>query len=117
MDMVSLLDDSPGEEIALLIMMLAAATVAPAPQQKAEPTCPTERILVAYEYDVPIIAPFGWSQASKDQALLVSKILEPDKYVPKQKILPRGEPGPKGPSVLTPACKTDHSDKKDYPMA
>lgn len=116
--MVSLLDDSPGEEIALLMMMLAATTVAAAPQQKAEPKCPTERILVAYEYDaVPIIAPFGWSQAAKDQAFLVSKILEPDKNVPKHNILPRGEPEPKDPSVLTPACKTDQSEKKDYPLA
>ena len=114
--MVSLLDDSPGEEIALLIMMLAAATVAEVPQQKAEPSCPAERILVAYDR-VPTVAPFGWSQAAKDQALLVSKILEPEKAVPEDEILPRSEPKPKGPSVLTPACKAEPRKKKYYPMA
>jgi hypothetical protein len=110
------LDDSPGEEIALLIMMLAAASVAAAPQQKAEPSCPAERILVEYD-PVPMVAPFGWSQAAKDQALLVSKILEPEKAAPKRDILPRTEPPANSPSVLTPACKTEQRRKKDYPLA
>jgi hypothetical protein len=114
--MVSLLDDSPGEEIALLIMIWAAVTVAEAPPQKAEPSCPAERILVEYDR-VPMVAPFGWSQAAKDQALLVSKILEPEKATPKHDILPRTEPPSNGPSVLTPACKTEQRKKKDYPMA
>ena len=114
--MVSLLDDSPGEEIALLIMMLVATTAAAAPPQKAEPSCPAERILVAYD-PVPMVAPFGWSQAATDQALLVSKILEPEKIVPKHELLPRTEAARKGPSVLTPACKTEQRKKKDYPMA
>jgi hypothetical protein len=116
MNMVSLLDDSPGEEIAVLIMILAATATVAAPQQKAQPSCPAERILVAYD-PVPMIAPFGWSQAAKDQALLVSKILEPQKTEPKYEILPRSEPAPSGPSVLTPACKTEQRKKKDYPMA
>jgi len=116
MDMVSLLDDSPGEEIALLIMILAATTVAAAPQQSTEPSCPAERILVEYDA-APTVAPFGWSQAAKDQALLVSKIFEPEKIVPKHHIMPGTEPAPKGPSVLTPACKTEQRKKKDYPLA
>ncbi len=114
--MVSLLDDSPGEEIALLIMILAATTVAAAPQQKTESSCPAERILVEYNA-APTVAPFGWSQAAKDQVLLVSRILEPQKIVPKHHIIPSTEPAPKGPSVLTPACKTEQRKKKDYPLA
>jgi hypothetical protein len=101
----------------LLIMVLAmiAPATTDAPAQKAEPSCPAERILVAYD-PAPMVAPFGWSQAAKGQALLVSKILEPEKAVPTLELMPRSDPAPKGPSVLTPACKTERARKKYYPM-
>jgi hypothetical protein len=102
--------------ILVLAMMAPATTVATAPAQKPEPSCPAERILVAYD-EVPMVAPFGWSQAAKDQALLVSRIVEPEKAVPTRELLPRNEPALKGPSVLTPACKAERAKKKYYPMA
>lgn len=116
--MFLLLDDSPGEEIALLILLLAAATVAAVPQQKAEPSCPSERILVAFDR-TPGFAPFGWSLAAKDQALLVSKLLEPEneKRAPAHEILPRPEPAFKGPAVLMPSCNPEQRRKNEYPMA
>jgi hypothetical protein len=86
------LDDSPGEEIALLIMMLVAASVAAAPQQKAEQSCRAEIILV-------------------------SKAIDPGPERQKPAILPQGNAGSKGPAVLMPACKPDERKKKDYPMA
>jgi hypothetical protein len=101
--------------IMVLAMMAPVTTVAAAPPQKAEPSCPTERILVAYD-PAPMAPPFGWSQAAKDQALLVSKILEPENATPAPALLPQSEPAPKGPSVLTPACKQEQRKKKYYPM-
>ena len=104
----------------MLIMILAAATATAAPQQNAEPTCPAGRILVEHVIvePVPVIAPFGWSADAKAQALLVSKIVEPDNSGPKHDILPKAEPQPKGPAVLTPGCKaTEERKKKDHPMA
>lgn len=117
--MVSLLDDSPGEEIALLIMMLAAATAAEAPQQNAEPPCSARRVLVEYVVaePVPVIPSFGWSPEAKAQTLLVSKIIEPDSTAPKHDIMPQAEPSAKGPAVLTPGCKAEQRKKKDYQMA
>ena len=98
-------------------MMLVAASVAAAPQQHAEPSCPAERILVAYE-PAPMVPQFGWSAAAQDQALLVSKILERGSDTPKHDILPKAESPSRGPSVLTPACKpTDERKRKDHPMA
>jgi hypothetical protein len=101
--------------ILVLAMMAPATTVATATPQKAEPSCPAERILVAYG-PVPTVAPFGWSQAAKDQALMVSRIVEPEKALPTPELLPRSGPAPKGPSVLTPACKQEQRKKKYYPM-
>ena len=102
--------------IMFLAMLAPATTVAAAPPQKPEPSCPAERILVAYDH-LPKVAPFGWSKAAKGQALLVSRILEPEKAEPTLELLPRSEPAAKGPSVLTPACKTEQRKKKYYPMA
>lgn len=98
------------------MIFLAATAAAIAPTPKAEPSCPAERILVDYDH-VPMVAPFGWSQAAKGQALLVSSILEPEKAEPTPGLLPRSKPATKGPSVLTPACKTERAKKKYYPMA
>jgi hypothetical protein len=96
--------------------MILAATAAPAPALNAERSCRAERILVAYD-PAPMVAPFGWSQAAQNQARLVSKIIEPEKVTPTPELLPRNEPAPKAPSVLTPACKTEGAKKKYYPMA
>jgi hypothetical protein len=91
------LDDSPGEEIALLLMMMAmiapAATVAAAPQQKAE------------------------AQSCRAEIILISKAIEPRPERHEQAILPQGKAGAKGPAVLMPACKPNEGKKKDYPMA
>jgi hypothetical protein len=92
MDMVSLLDDSPGEEIALLIMMLAAATAAEAPQQKAEGQCPSA-------------------------VIFVSKTVEPGRDRQKAGTIPVDKSDARGPAVLTPECKAEQRKKKDYPMA
>jgi hypothetical protein len=89
----SFLDDSPGEEIALLMMILAATTVATAPPQKAEtPSC-------------------------RADVILVSKTFEPSPERQEQQHLPRDKAGAKGPTVLTPGCKPDERRKKEYPMA
>lgn len=104
----------------MLIMMLAAATATAAPQKDAQPPCPAGRTLVEYVpvEPVPMIAPFGWSAEAKAQALLVSKIIEPDSDGPKHDILPKAEAQPKGPAVLTPGCKAiEERKKKDHPMA
>jgi hypothetical protein len=100
----------------MLMMILAATTAIEAPPQKAEPTCPAARVLVAFE-SVPIVPAFGWSQAAKEQALLVSNILEPDEKVQQHDILPPIAPPSNGPSVLIPACKPEPQKKKDHPLA
>lgn len=104
----------------MLIMMLAAATATAVPQQDAQSPCPTGRTLVEYipVEPVPMIAPFSWSAEAKAQALLVSKIVEPENGGPKHDILPKAEPQPKGPAVLTPGCKAaEERKKKNHPMA
>lgn len=100
-----------------MLMMLLAATTAAAdvPPQKAQPTCYVGPVLVAFE--VPVVAPFGWSEQAKAQAILVSKIVEPDKAAPKHELLPRTDTPSKGPAVLTPECKPEERKKKDHSMA
>jgi hypothetical protein len=101
-------------------MIWAAATATAAPHQNAEPPCPAGRILVEHVAvdPVPVIAPFGWSADAKAQALLVSKIVEPDNIAPGHGILPKGKSRSKGPAVLMPGCKSaEERKKKDYPMA
>jgi hypothetical protein len=90
--MVSLLDDSPGEEIALLIMILAATTAITAPQQNAEKACPAD-------------------------VVLVSKTVGPEREPQESRRIPRDKSDAKGPAVLTPGCKLEQRKKKDYPMA
>jgi hypothetical protein len=99
----------------MLIFILAATTAAAdVPPAKAEPPCPAAIILVE---QVPLLPPFGWSDAAKAQALLVSKIVEPETRAPKQEVLPQAEPQRRGPAVLVPACKPEQRKKKDHPMA
>jgi hypothetical protein len=82
-----------GEEIALLMMILAATTVAAIPQQKTEaPSCPAG-------------------------VILVSKTAKPDLESQANVTIPRAEADLKGPAVLMPACKPDGGKKKDYPLA
>jgi hypothetical protein len=92
MNMVSLLDDSPGEEIAVLILILAATTVVAAPAQKAEAPCPAT-------------------------VILVSKTVGPDTRRQGRNPLPRDKTEADGPAVLMPACKTEQRKKTDYPLA
>jgi hypothetical protein len=100
-----------------MLMMILAATTAAAevPPQKAQPSCSAGSVLV--EFDVPTVAPFGWSEQAKAQAILVSKIIEPDKAKPEHELLPRTDTPSKGPAVLTPECKPERRKKKDYPLA
>lgn len=77
----------------MFIMMLAATTVAAAPLQKAEtPPC-------------------------RSAVILVSKSTEPDIGSGNEPRLPRAQAEPKGPAVLTPACKREERKKKDFPLA
>jgi hypothetical protein len=77
----------------LLIMILAAATAAITPQQKADPP------------------------PCRGGIILVSKTVEPQSTRQKQGLLPQGKADAKGPAILMPACKQDQPRKKDYPMA
>ena len=75
------------------MMILAAATVATLPQQKADsPSCPVG-------------------------VILVSKAVKPDVERQENITIPRTEADPKGPAILMPACKPDGGKKKDYPLA
>jgi len=77
----------------LLIMMLAATTVAAAPQPKeGAPPCPSAIILV-------------------------SKSVVPDNAPQTEPRLPRAQADPKGPAVLMPSCKSEERKKKDFPLA
>lgn len=105
-----------------MLMMILAATTAAAevPPQKTQPSCSAGSVLV--EFKVPTVAPFGWSEKAKAQAILVSKIVEPDiverdKAKPEHELLPRIDTPSKGPAVLTPECKPERAKKKDYPLA
>jgi hypothetical protein len=81
-----------GREVAMLMLIWAAAAAAEVPQQTAAPLCRTGTILV-------------------------SKAIERERHRQEPGQFPRDKADAKGPAVLMPACKPEHQKKNDHPMA
>lgn len=75
------------------MMILAAATAAITPHQKAEPP------------------------PCRAGIIMVSKSIETQPERQEKGQLPRDKADAKGPAILMPACKQDQPKKKDFPMA
>jgi hypothetical protein len=126
------LDDSLGEDVAMLMVMMIAAVAAATPTaeapQNGSAACDVAIEKVEFVLDVapaiPSVPSFGWSIEAKQQVLIVSKIVGgAEKPSPDESgKLPENGKSDRDPAVLLPKCQHEARPKRkrrlsDYPMA
>jgi hypothetical protein len=112
----------------LMVFLAASAAIAapsPAQQSDAPTACAVGQVRVAFEvaHDVPLIPPFGWSEAATTQVIAIGgSVTEPrEKPANPEGQLPGSTPQNRDPAQALPECREEPRKKRrrkgDYPMA
>jgi hypothetical protein len=112
----------------LMVFLAASAAIAaplPAQQSDASAACAVGPVQVSFDGKpaVPLIPPFGWSEAATTQMIAIGGAVDTPREPPAdpQGWLPGAKPQNRDPAQALPECREEPRKKRkrkgDYPMA